>query len=462
MRVVLTEDGPLDSLQAYLVSLGEPSMTAQRKICVAVGRLYDYYRASPPDHGHDPVAFMARFARALKRGTIQPDGDDPLDLFWPRASRKQQRAIIRIVTQFSDFCAKASGSAPLNPTREASFRERLVAYTQIAERRKYDLLAHLKPAAELQQRVEEARAIAPPRLRSGLRKEPPFFPFEHTMDMIERGFLVRRSGPDWARYNLRDLMIFVLQRFGGLRASEALQLFVRDVDAVRSPVRSTPGSLTSLVRLADPEDGITPYADPLTGKRVTDATRAQFLQAVHGRVPRTDPLTPPGQRLGWKSMLMEDLTLMQSEVHWFPEEWGEYFLRLYLQYLKHVLPRGLDHPYLFVVTKPGPDYGAPLSLEAYYDSLERAVARIGLVTSKDKGTSSHGLRHAYAQSLKRVGIGRKLRQVFLHHVSPLSQDAYTAPTSRELADALRDARARVEQAALPAHARTLLLPPMET
>ena len=443
MRVVLTDEGPLGALQSYMLSLDEqPSITTQSKLCVSVGRLYDYFRAEPPEAGSDPVEFMSRFARAVKRGTIGPDGDDPLDLFWPPATRRQARQIIRHVTAFSDFCAKAAGLAPLNPTREATFRQRMTAFRQLAEKRKYDLLAHLGTPDEVRRRAEQARAVALPRLHRGLRKEPPFFPFDHTTALLQEGFRVRRTGAEWERYNVRDLMIVVLQRFGGVRASEALHLFARDIDGIWS---RDLGAMTAGVTLVDPADGRTPYQDPLTGALVSGASRAQFLQTLYGRVPRSDPITPPGQSLGWKSMLMEDMAALHSKVHWFPQEWGIYFWRLYEQYVRHVLPRRLDHPYLFVVTKPGADYGKPLSLGAYYESIERAVGRIGLTSAKDLGTTSHGLRHAYAQSLRRTGVGRKLRQVFMHHVSPESQDTYIAPSASELAGALSSARRRIER-----------------
>lgn len=462
MRVVLTDQGPLDALQAYLLSLGMPSLTTQRAICAAVGRLYDYYRAAPPVDDVDRAQFMSRFAQAVLRGTVV-DGDDPLDLFWGPTTRKKARHVLRVVTEFGDFCAKAAGTAPLNPVRDATFAERVVALRAAAHRRKYDLLAHLGTPGEVRRRAQEARAVTLPATSRYARRDPPFFPFARTHDLLLQGFA---RGPErggagafWERHNLRDMMIAVLQRFGGVRASEALHLWVSDVTPVLVDGANPQAGSTAHVRLFHPADGVTRYRDPLTGALRT-GTRAEALQTVYGRLPRHDPRTPPGDRLGWKSMLIEHPKLECSDVHWFPEEWGSYFLALYDLYVRHVHPGGAEHPYLFVVTKPGDSYGRPLRLESYYDSLARAVERIGLESQKELGTTSHGLRHAYAQVLRHLKVSRKIIQVFLHHASPLSQDAYTAPSRADTAAEIGAARQRLLAAAIPAlPAATTLLPP---
>lgn len=461
MRVVMTREGPLGSLQSYMLSLGPISMTMQRRIAGAVGRLYDFYLAAPAETSRAQSEFMARFAAAVIRGTVR-DGDDPIDLFWPPSTKRQARQVIRIATEFGDFCAEAAGTAPLNPTRDATFAERIVAYQRLAHRRKYDLLAHLGTPDELQRRAAVARSVAIPRENRSVRRDPPFFPFASTQDLVLRAFRVRQRGAFWEQYNVRDLMVAVLQRFGGLRASEALGLFVGDVDGVPVDSRDLSKGDTAMVRLFGPKDGVTRYREPLSGRIVT-GTRETYLQTVYGLLPRNDPRVPPREHLGWKNLLIEHDALQCSDVHWFPQEWGTFFWELYRVYLRHVLPSGLPHPYLFVNTKhsaKGSDpYGRPLLLESYHESLERAVARIGLKSQKELGTTSHGLRHAYAQTLRRLGVSRKIRQVFLHHKNPLSQDPYVAPTAAEIAAEISAARARLAEAAPASLCDTSLLPP---
>ena len=438
MRVVVTADGPMGSLVSYMMHLGPMTPSAQAQIAGAVGRLYDFWLAAPPVTALDEIEFMDRFAVAVIHGTIL-NGDDALGLFWPRSSKKKARQVLRIVTEFTDFCAEAGNSAPLNTVRQASFIERIRSYQAQAHRKKYDLLAHLATDDQKHARAAMARRAAMPRINKVVSEDAPYFPFQRTMELLYKGFRRSQTGPYWKQYDIRGMMLVILQRFGGLRASEPLHLFVRDV-APRPVAGSVDGQMTAHVSLFHPTDGLTEYLDPLTRARRRES-RAEFLRVVHGREPRNSSVWSSSAWVGWKDLLLEDAKLQCAFVHFFPEEWGVPFYKLYTMYVTQVRPAKLDHPYLFV-SGPKGEY-APLSRSAYSDSLATAVRRIGLESRKENGTTTHGLRHAYGQVLDELEVPNKFIQIMMHHKSLLSQEAYTRKTARNLQIALDKARQQI-------------------
>lgn len=132
-----------------------------------------------------------------------------------------------------------------------------------------------------------------------------------------------------------------------------------------------------------------------------------------------------------------------SLVRWFPSAAGALFWKLYQMYVEHVLPSRLGHPYLFVTLDAGTNYGKPYRLAAYYRNLSRAVESVGLKSSKSLGTTSHGLRHAYGQSLADAKLDSKVIQTCLHQKSPLSQEVYTRPELERVNRELEAARLRL-------------------
>lgn len=421
MRVVLMEGGErMESLVAFMLQSGPMSRQAQALLASAVGRLYDFLLAAPPVLGREESEFMQRFAAAVIHGTIR-DGDDPLGLFWPGTSKRRARQILRAVDAYSDYCANLVGARPLNPMRNATFVDRIRAYKALAHRKKHDPLAHLATSEEQYRRAMSNRTVQLPRNNKVLLVSPPFFPLDRTHDLLLTGFRRATTGPFHKQYAVRDMMIVILQRYGGIRASEAMHLFVDDVEP--RVVRTTTGaSVSADVWLYHPEDGLTGYTDPLTQKKQL-RRRAEVLQALYQRDPRNSLRWPVSQWVGWKDLLIEEAKLQRSVIHFFPGEWAAVFYKLYCLYVAHVRPRNLGHPYLFVSGERGD--GSPLTLGSYHDAVARAVRRIGLDSSKARGTTSHGFRHAYGQVLSRLKVSEKVIQVLMHHKSPLSQQTYT-------------------------------------
>lgn len=277
------------------------------------------------------------------------------------------------------------------------------------------------------------------------KNAPPYFPFVHTTALFQEGFCRADEGPVWKRHHIRDMMIAVLQRFGGLRVSEPFHLFVRDVEPEVLDPHDAEWGTVARVRVFDPSAGRITYADKHSGERL-QSNRAEYLMSQWGRIPRTNNKWG-GERAGWKHPLLDDGPDNAMTVYWYPRIMGGYFWHLYQMYLRHLLPSGLDHPYLFVNLDQSQDgsFGAPYRIESYTEQLQKAVKHIGLTTSKDAGTTSHGLRHAYAQSLRASEVSEKSIQVAMHHRSPLSQWVYTRPSKQAAAHELDRARARARE-----------------
>jgi integrase len=74
--------------------------------------------------------------------------------------------------------------------------------------------------------------------------------------------------------------------------------------------------------------------------------------------------------------------------------------------------------------------------------LRRAVESCGLVYCKEAGTTSHGLRHLYAYTLKKLGLPRVILQEGLRHRNPFSSDRYGLPTPTDVDTSIKEALAR--------------------
>lgn len=460
VRVVMTEDGPLESLLAYMAFVGDRSPSWQSKTASAVGLLYDYHRAAPPTTVEEQRTFLSRFSNALRSGTWVGDGSDPAELFWPPLPARKQAEVINAITRFSDWCADRTGAPPLNPTRAATFRERLATFRRLDRQNDRSTFKHLGNRAQMWRAAGTVHEVAAPQAPKSTPRRPPFFPLDAVRPLLMTGFRRRLHGAYWEQFDVRGQMIVILQRFGGLRASEPFHLFVQDVEPLVHDPHDPADGTSARVRLFHPSEGRTAYKDPLTG-RLSLVPRAQFLEARYGRRPR-NRMDWHGEYAGWKDLMLEDAKQHFANVHWFPREWGTRFWWLMDIYIRHVRPRGLDgHPYLFV--NLGGDEGqcgAPYRLDSYYESLGAAVRKIGLTPSKELGTTSHGLRHAYGQVLSKLKVPRKFIQVFMHHAAPGSQDVYTQPEAGDAARELDAAYGRLAAGSIErAPEPDILLPP---
>lgn len=433
MRVIVTAAGILWILVSlFLVPRHRlKSLAWQKKVCRAVGLLYDYSQAMPtPSEVLSQSQYLSNFVGALTAGTVVADGSDPTGLFWRPMGWAGVAEILSYVNLFADYCANKLETTNLNPRVPATFAERIAAFRRLDIRNQHSLLKHLGNAKARYTEARQSREVVARRAPKAAAVRPPYFPRRSFQALLNVGFRRQKVGRVWEQYNLRDTMIALLQRHGGLRASEPFHLFVTDVfEDPRCPGHAE-------VRLYHPELGRFSYRDSLSGK-VVHVTRREFLMARYGRVPRN--LMSGKQHAGWKDLMLDyDKPEYYCVVRWFPLCCGKFFWDIYKIYVRNIIPPGLDHPYLFVNSSGASNYGSPYQLDTYYKNLDIATRRIGLETKKNLGTTSHGLRHAYGQDLEDHKIDEKIIQLCLHHKSPLSQRVYTQP---ELEKARRELNA---------------------
>jgi len=440
MRVVITEHGILWKLAAFFETAKRRHRSAawQQKTCRSVGLLYDWTTAVPaPTESDKRVAYLSDFVAALMSGTIGEDGSDATGLRWHPMGWSGVKEVIEHVNQYGDYCLGSSAAPNLNPTTAASFTERVAAYRQLDVRNEQSLLKHLGTSREAHAKAHTSRSVTARRSPRIAKQRPVSFPAGRFAELLSLGFRRREKGRPWEQHSVRDQMLVLLERHGGIRPSEAFNLFVTDVlEDGRNPSHAE-------VRVYHPELGRFRYLDPQTQKPV-EMTRLEFLRLRYQRIPRS-LMTGP-QRAGWKNLMLEfGAPNYYTVVRWFPQRAARDFWALYRMYMRHVYPAGIaGHPYLFVTLDHEENRGQPYQLGAYYKNLRTAVRRIGLPPAKVLGTSSHGLRHSYAQDLKDSGVERKIIQMCLHHTSAASQDVYGEPEAGTISRALEEAWQRLQ------------------
>jgi hypothetical protein len=235
---------------------------------------------------------------------------------------------------------------------------------------------------------------------------------DRTPDAGEVDELIRRE-----THPMRKLL-WVLLRYGGLRVSEALNMWQIDM---------LPAGLARHVFSA-PMNTITPVvAHPYESKYLGDLTkvgltRLQYLAKQYDLVPR--PEMAGTHHVGWKGCQLRNEHLGLASVFWLPggAEACEDALAEVLDF--HRLNRTSNHhPWLFVNMRPGAGFGAPMKAGKVRVALARQFGRLGLEPSRN-GRRIHGLRHRYKADLDALGLKPEHKQVCLRHASILSQDDY--------------------------------------
>lgn len=443
MRVIVTRDGDILPSLVEFFQWGDNDLKGlhwQIKAARAVGLLYDYVLSVPaPADVQGQRSYLSGFVRALTNGTVALDGSDPTGLGWRPLAWGLVEEILRHVNAFADYCALLHDHAPLNPLVDASWPERIANYNRLERQNAASLLKHLGVAKQAARAAAQKRHVSTHREPMVAPTVPPAFPAEAFPGLLNEGFRRRGRGAPWERWNLRDQMLTILQRHGGVRASEALHLFVTDV------VEDRPGSGHAEVRLYHPQLGRFTTYDRIRGG-IRHLTRAEYLAQEWRRLPRN--VMTDRERAGWKDLMLDvGKPHYYAVVRWFPREAGQWFWRLFEAYRDHVLPPGLGHPYLFVNLDAGEHFGRPYTFFAYRDNLQAAVRRLGLPWGKAFGTTTHGLRHRYGQDLEEAKVPVKVIQTCMHHKSPLSQLVYTRPDRERVQRELDAARARIARSA---------------
>lgn len=466
-----------EPLLKYFIAFHTRSRSWQDTAAQGMGLLWDFSIATADRRpGRSARELFRDFARALALGTIADDGSDDRGLYWPATPYDRTRGLIKSIEHFAAWLDYEEGSTspiapdfvPLVPGTGAHAS----AMIRWSRQRHGSMLVHIAGAP----RTAKKSATDLGREPRGRSVEPvKFFPPEHAASLLWKGYLIpgREQEPNiFLRYNVRNMMIALLDGWGGMRRSEAFHLWETDVE-------EDPGNPEhALVVISHPAEAKIVFRNPMTRREQT-VTRRQYLQQKYGLPPRSD-VKRGSYRAGWKGM---DLDIhYRTCIFWIDTDAAALFWALYWGYLKYVRAPimaerirqgGGDHPFLFISTRADqnavdPDDlnrwpGAPYSEAAYERAHQAAVERIGLDHGKDFGTSTHGLRHLYGKMLTDLGVPAQVIKKGLHHRNFLSQGPYTVPdnakTNAKLVEAQQnivDGKIRITAPIAPTTAEALL------
>jgi hypothetical protein len=420
----------------------------------AVGLLWDYGIATLDQNPErSPRTLFRDFALALAKGTIATDASDPTGLFWPATPYERCKGLIKAIEGFAGWCDfEEHTSSPISPEfvpLVPQTGEHVAAMLRWNRRREASMLKHISHAP----RTTKSSVVDHGPNPRGRGPEPvKFFPPEHAARLLWEGYKIpgAASNPNaFLRYNVRNMMIALLDGWGGLRRSEGLHLWETDVTQdERDPERA-------VVTLHHPAESKIEFTDPIAKTREM-MTRREFLKRQYGLLPRNE-VTRGSYHAGWKGMDLD--REYRSLVFWIDPYAGNLFWSLYWGYVHYIrtpiMARrvrlgGSNHPFLFVSAR-GDDnddrptlLGEPYSEAAYERAHEAAVKRIGLEYRKYLGTTTHGLRHLYGQTLQELGVPPQVIKKGLHHKNYLSQSIYTVPDNAKANQKLRDAQEKIK------------------
>lgn len=458
-RVLLLRQ-PDGSVEAYLPflkyqrALRRFSRSWQDNTARALGLFWDFCIVHA-QQGWSPRELFREFAMTLLEGTplidaepSQTDFRAARTLMWPPTPRTRVLGLIRSIEAFAEWCATETGKdGPLARQENVSIPTSGNGITNLlvwSRLRQLSMLQHLKKAPR---KTAKQSVVALDR-SDGKSKEmqrAKHFPPAQAERLLWEGH--RRPGAAtesniFLRYNVRDMMITLLDGWGGLRRSEGLHLWVRDV--IEDP--SSPGH--ALVVLAHPEESPMEYVDPLSGT-VHKTTRSETLQRIYGLRAR-NIVKRGSYHVGWKGMALN--YEYRAQLFWIDPQAAALFWVLYQGYIRFIRPAimarrhvmgGGDHPFLFVSEETSARTrlpGEPYSEKAYQRHHAAAVRRIGLEHAKEFGTTTHGLRHLYGQTLADLTVAPEVIRQAMHHVSVLSHLVYTAPLPAKVNAALQKAQ----------------------
>ncbi|MFM5192135.1 gamma-mobile-trio recombinase GmtY [Aeromonas media] len=434
--VILTDHGPLRSLIDYFLSHAQVRSSAwMAKTAQATGLLLDYMAANH-DCFDNPMDMFETFSQRLYTGTVSDDGTDPSGLYWQGRSAALTRVLVNCISGFSDWMARELDAKPLNPWREATRSEEMLAWAAWHQKRDRAFLAHTWDRGKASLTITHARNILLKRTLVIDHEPVKRFPDECMPDLLFRGFIVPgrlKSLRLEQRLNLRDILITLLMHYGGLRISEPFHLYVQDV--VSDPIHPD----GALVRIYHPSLGTAPPDWPDTKGKPTSCNRLVYLNGMYGLRPRNEYALSDQLFAGWKGNALDSRSHFMY-VNWFPQWAGNLFWKLWVLYMAQRAQLACNHPFAFVTKK-----GRPYAIDSFERLHRRAVERIGLQVAKAMGTSPHGHRHAYGQALANAGIDPIFCKKALHHRALESQSVYTEPDRARLVRALEEAAARAQR-----------------
>lgn len=367
------------------------------------------------------------------------------------------RRYVEAINAFDKWQATFHGAPRLNPS-EKQFMSAWEIYQDFKHRKNWDPLVHLHTARTHEKEKHQVQVVRPYEHRRRQGQKPKIkkaFPLVHLFKLLE------------CVNNPRDELLLLFMAGGSLRKSEPLHLFRTDIEP-----QNEWGEL--VVRLEDPEDGMTEWVDD--DNIVQHGTRTQCFEKKwrNEHLPKTHPLRGLRPRctygnkdmlyVGYKGMTFgesdganvfgEDSLGRHYDVHylwWLDPRFGARAQYVYEKYRNECLLRNWNtkepmpagwlerkHPWLFINLTPK-SYGEPLSygsLESLWRNLLERLATQHGVDLRGKGLGMHSLRHLYGwycASVLRLDV--TVTKMMMHHGSVESTEVYfrlSAATAKKL------------------------------
>lgn len=417
--VILTVKGDIPLITDYFLILTAQGKSRSTLLSYARAlKLFLDYMEANKNIFSDPELLLTSFILRLRSGTLDEQGFDPSGLYWEPKSFFNTKNITRYLVSFLNWlepnCAKIQKLIPND------FHSVLL-YSAWYRKNINDFLGHIKKFRNKQLSFREVNytSTKPHLLVEG---DAVAFPEDKFKVFFVDGFSIQRD----LRISIRDKLILLLMHGGGLRESEAMSLWVSDVEL--APLNNN----SALVKIYNEEQGIAPYG---WKSNRGGNTRKLYLKEKYGRIPRVSMFNT--EHLGWKGGTIDhrDGYII---VNWFPSYYGEIFLSLWKVYQKYRASILCNHPYAFISFHQK-YFGSPYTLNAFHQNYKNALKRINLLPSKHEGYDPHGHRHSYGRRLRRANVNPLIIRRCMHHKSLDSQTPYTEPNFNEISNTLTTA-----------------------
>ncbi|HCG7748524.1 hypothetical protein CGG80_05730 [Vibrio parahaemolyticus] len=436
LKLIQVGDGVLTSYAHYSWTRKTKGETWKNESALAVSLLLEYYFATLSTHCGAFKNMFEAFADAVRYGTVDLNGKDHTGLWWKPHSAHRSNVIIRHVTNYSDWLYHKSGdeNALLNPRVKASRHVYMLNMAAYYHKKHNSFLTHTYNDEKAKEKAKWTRSVGKfpePRRRDPLAR----FNGDNTWAFIDSFTFAgkTRNDPIYHRLKLPHVLMFLLMRYGGLRAGECLHIYFNDITLDPSD------SDSALVFVHHPSLGLAPkeWRDS-TGR--SGARRREYLSDKFGLLPRSDPdVESAAYKAGWKNPVLTTLDDRKPElggnymvVNWSNPDAGRLFWKYWILYLQYQRPRNVKHPFALC----NADNNKPLSYPAMLNSMNSVSRRLGLSTGKQSGNTPHGLRHLYKFELEEMGISERIIQHMMHHSSITSQSAYAPPSDAEVRSAI--------------------------
>lgn len=427
LPALLTQDGVLISHMRYLASEQIKSASWKERSTFAVKLLIEYINANE-NRFRDTRDLLSAFAQSIELGTINTSSlVDPSGLYWMPRKPDDSRTLLFHLTKYTDWLSERPeyNSKRVNPFRRANAEEERMNWCAYYHKEARVFLSHLSDREEAGRRNEQVRSIRTSRAPKSSGRITKRFPEHEIHNLLVNGWVRRCEDPSATNHAFIDYKgraLTLLMHYGGIRKSEAFQLYLQDIIVDRKRDEA-------VVRIYHPAFGASP--DEKYG------SRREYLALRYRLIPRTEYPKSEALHAGWKSPLLSNSTQGYFQVVFSPVMMAKEFLYTFENYLLHQrvsAAAGSEHPYAFTNSK-----GEPETLKNFSRQHKNAVNRIGLEHVKHLGSTEHGHRHAYGFRLRAYGISQIEIQKAMHHRHVDSCLIYFDQTDDELRASLEHA-----------------------